>query len=486
MARQLTRRGALGLIGVGGLAALTGVGLAATRQGGGTAGGSGKAKALCGQMLLPGDEGFDQETQSWITIVEHRPKVVFVPECPADVQYAMRYAAKENLPVAVQATGHGVSVPADGAVFINTRKMTGVKVNPNTGTVTVEPGVKAAPVIQQAAQHGLAPLVGSTSDVGVVGFLTGGGLPVLGRRYGYACDMVTAFDIVTADGELLRATPTSNKDLFYAARGGKHNFGVITSIETRLTRQARLYGGSLAFPGQRAADVLRAYLRWARRQPKEMSSSIVLAHGLPGPDGKPVDLAVKIRIAFTGSAAEGKRLVRPLRGLNPVQDTVQEMPYTQIDTIHKDPTKPTPAYYRSALLKPVDDAIVDRLMAVIGTGAGLPPGTAEFRHMGGALARDGAVPSPIGFRNSAYQFFTLHPAPPDKADGVKKVNQDLIDAVGPWRNGGIVPNFLGYNETSPRGVRSAYESRDYDRLRAVKRTRDPKNRLRINFNIPPA
>jgi len=143
-----------------------------------------------GRVLLPGEVGYEAERNGWNLIVEHRPAMIVVAAGPEDVAAAVRYAASADLPVAVQATGHGPSVPADGAVLINTRRMTDFEVDPATATAKIGAGVKGGTVLREAAPHGLVPLIGSTPDVGAVGYLTSGGLPMLGRRYGFAADHV--------------------------------------------------------------------------------------------------------------------------------------------------------------------------------------------------------------------------------------------------------------------------------------------------------
>ncbi|MGH2601636.1 MAG: FAD-binding oxidoreductase, partial [Dehalococcoidia bacterium] len=150
-----------------------------------------------GQVLLLGEEGYDAERAGWNLIVEHHPAVIVVAAGPEDVAAAVRFAASAGLPVAVQATGHGPSVPADGAVLINTRRMIDLEVDPAAKTARIGPGVTWERVIEEAAPHGQAPLVGSALGLGAVGYLTSGGLPVLARRYGFAADYVRALELVT-------------------------------------------------------------------------------------------------------------------------------------------------------------------------------------------------------------------------------------------------------------------------------------------------
>ena len=216
-------------------------------------------------------------------------------------------------------------------------------------------------MIEEAGPYGLAPLVGSTPDVGAVGYLTGVGLPVLGRRYGFAADHVRVLELVTADGRLLRATANGHPELFWAVRGGKGNFGVVTAVETDLMPVDRLYGGGLFFPGAATREVLGGWLAWTASQPEEMCSSLALFRfpdmpGVPEPDRG--TFLIHVRVAYTGWPANGERLLRPLRALGPIIDTVADIPYTSIGEIHNDPTEPMPVLDRGTLLRELDDEAV--------------------------------------------------------------------------------------------------------------------------------
>lgn len=442
-----------------------------------------------GQVLRPGDEGYDAERAGWNPIVQHAPSIVVVAAGADDVVAAVRHAASAGLPVAVQATGHGPSVSADGGVLISTRQMTGLAIDPTARIARIGAGVKGTPVIEAAMPHGLAPLVGTSTDIGMVGYLTGGGLPVLGRAYGFAADHVRAIELVTADGQLRRATADEHPDLFWAVRGGKGNFGVVTAIETGLVPLTRLYGGGLLFPGAMARDVLRGWVAWTASQPDEMSSSLALRRfpDLPAvPEPMRGKLLVHVRIAYTGPPEDGESLLRPLRALGPTMDTVAEMPYTRIAEINNNPTEPAPVRERGTLLRALDDEAIERLVALAGPNAELPPGVVESHHLGGALARPPAIPNAVGNRDAAY---TLHPvmiAPPGQVEQVDRLQQAIFDGLRPWDTGATLTNFLSSADITPRQVRAAYRPADYERLAAIKATYDPHNLFRVNHNIPPA
>jgi FAD/FMN-containing dehydrogenase len=432
-------------------------------------------------VATPGEPGY--EVTRFNTIVEERPAAVVAPRSAAEVADAVRYAVGKGWPIAVQATGHASTTPADGALLVTTRSLTGVEVDPAARTARVVAGTRAGDVIAAAHAHGLAPINGASSSVGLVGYTLGGGLGPLGRQYGFAVDHVRSLEIVTADGRLVTASPEENADLFWAARGSRGNFGIVTALTTDLVPVARLYGGALFFDAD--PELLGLYREWVETVPEEMTSSIALLR-LPPIDVIPEPLRgkflVNVRIAYTGSAADGERLVKPLRAAAPALiDAVREMPYSEVATIHNDPTQPAPGVERSGLLGSLEADTLDVLFA-----EATPALTVvELRHLGGALGRAPSRPSPVGFRSSAaFSVFTATAGPPSVTDAARTQGARLLSALSPWRVGGPFVSFLGGADLAD--VASAYEPADYQRLRELKAVWDPANVFRVNHNIPPA
>jgi FAD/FMN-containing dehydrogenase len=447
------------------------------------------ADRVRGPVLVPGDQGYDAECAGFNQSVQHHPTVIVGATDVADVRAAVDFAASHNLPVAVQATGHGPSVAADSALLISTRLVTEVRIDPLARTASVAAGVRWEQVIREAAAFGLAPLNGSSHLVGVVGYTLGGGIGPLARAYGYAADRVRQIDVVTADGQPRQATAERHPDLFWALRGGKGNFGVVTSIEFDLVPIGRLYGGGLYFPGEQAAEVLHAYRAWTRSVPETMTSSVALIRFPPLPE-VPAQLrgrfAVHVRIAFLGTPKEGERLVRPLRAVSPrIVDTVADMPYTDVASIHSDPTEPLPIHERSLMLADFESDTVDALVKLAGPDSDRAPMLVEVRHLGGALSRPPAVPSAVGNRDAGYHFFVVTAALPDQASKAEADIDRLIDAMTPWGTGQSHLNFMTALDATPERTRRAYDPKSYERLTAIKTTYDPHNLFRINHNIPP-
>jgi FAD/FMN-containing dehydrogenase len=442
-------------------------------------------------VLLPGQAGYDDERAGYNLLADHRPAVLVGATGPADVMAAVAFATDRDLPVGVLNSGHGAPATDPDAMLINTRRMQGVRVDPFTRVARVEAGATWDRVIHEAAAFGLAPLNGSASSVGAIGYILGGGLGVLGRTFGYAADHVHSIDVVTAHGALRTATPHQFADLFWALRGGKGNFGVVTSAEISLFPVSRLYGGGLLFRGSNAPEVLNAYRRWVKKVPEEMSSSIALIRFPLGPEFPPElrgRFIVHVRIAYHGSAADGEELVRPLRkAAVPLLDTVADMPYTDVEKIHNDPVEPFRLHERTAYLNGLDEDAVDAFVDVAGPDSTCPLRLVELRHLGGALSRPPEVPNAVGIRDGEFLLYMASEA--DPAGNVRHLEEyaDLVSAqMAPWSTGGTSVNFLGAGNATQDWVRTAYAPDDYRRLVRTKRNYDPENIFRITHNIPPA
>jgi len=442
-----------------------------------------------GSLLRPGEARFDAQRAGFNIAVEHHPELIIEATGPADVADAVRLAAGLGRPLAVMNTGHGPSVPADGAVLVRTGRMNRVDVDPARRTARIEGGAAWRDVIDAAARHGLAPLNGSSPHVGAVGYTLGGGVGPLARRFGFAADHVRWLDVVTADGRHRRVSADDDADpgLFWALRGAGANFGVVTAMEIDLFPVASLLGGELCFGAEGSEEVLHTYADWASDVPETMSSSVLLLR-YPDDPAVPEDLrgrhVTHVRIAFSGDdEAEGRRWVESLRRIGPrVVDTVRVMPYAEVGTIHHEPTdEPVPAFDRTLLLGGVDHEAAAVLAKHAGPEAEAPY-LAELRAWGGALSRPPAVPSAVAGRDAAYSLMAIS----DPAIENRARRDELLEAMRPWATGTTFLNFNGVEDSSLEAVRRTYGPGGFARLQEIKAVYDPHNLFRINFNIPPA
>lgn len=439
-----------------------------------------------GRIFRPGEPGFDEESAGLNRAAPAEPSAVVAAVDERDVVAAVKLAVAQGRPLGVLATGHGPSVPADDAVLINTSWMSNVDVDVERGTAWVEAGARWRQVLERTTVHGLAPLNGSSPNVGAVGYLVGGGAGLLGRRYGFAADHVRRLRMVTAEGRLREVTAETDPDLFWAVRGGNDNFGVVVGMEIDLFPVSRIYGGGLYFAGEATAEVMHAYAEWTRHVPEEMASSVLLAHNPDLPE-VPAPLrgrfVTHVRFAYSGAAAQGARLIRPLRDLGTVLlDTVREMPYSEVGTIHHEPTSaPYVAYDRNMLLRELTDDAVDAVVALADQRADSAFVT-ELRHFGGAYARPPRHPNCVGGRDAAFSLFTGAVPQPE----ILRRRDELLARLRPHGTGAMNLNFAGVEDIGPDSVRTAYAAADFERLQVLKAHYDPSNMFRINFNIPPS
>ncbi|MCI2418091.1 FAD-binding oxidoreductase [Saccharopolyspora sp. K220] len=440
-----------------------------------------------GPVFVPSDAGYDAERTGFQTFGRRRPQVVVGAVDADDVRAAVEFAAARELPVAVQATGHGIPAEGEGGLLITTNRMTGVQIVRERRTAWFEAGVPWSAVIEAAADAELAPLCGSAPHVGAVSYTLGGGLGHLARRYGYAADHVRTVDIVTADGRLRQITAESDPELLWALCGAGGNFGVVTGVEVELMPVSSLYGGGLYFDAHLIGEVLRAWQQWTRDLPEEMTSSVAL---VPFPDvpALPEPLrgrhVVHVRIAHVGDRAAGERLVEPLRAVGePLIDSVREMPYREVGSICNDPVQPMPYLTANAVLRDFDDAAIKTLLGLVGPDAPQQC-VVEVRHLGGALSRPAG--NCVGNRDAAYVFGVNSVVDDSTAAVARELQNQVMREMAPWSTGGRFLNFLSGESADVDKVREAYDEADYQRLVALKRTYDPTNRFRLNHNIPPA
>jgi FAD/FMN-containing dehydrogenase len=447
------------------------------------------AAAVAGSVLLPGDAGYDDERAVFNLNHELMPAVIVVVQGAADVQAAVTFAAEQHRPVLVKTTGHQVVDTARGAVVIATHRMNDVAVDAVGGTARVGAGAIWSEVVAEAAKAGLAPLNGSNPTVGVTGYTMGGGLsPTLGRSHGYAADHVRSFDVVTADGELRHVDAQSEPDLFWALRGVKGNFGVVTALEFDLFPVPRLYGGGIYFPGERMADVLHAWTAWHPGTPETMISSFAVLRMPPLPElPEPLrgTFLVTVRFAYNGTAADGERMIAPLRAAAPaVLDTVRDMPYTEVASIHNEPTDPLPYYERGIMLREFPRQAQDKLVELVGPSSDTTLVIAELRALGGAWDREPAVPNAVATRGLPYSLLGVAAGPLSEEQRLKESVAVLHDGMAPWQGDRRLVNNLAPEEVTD--VAAIYGPERYERLAAIKKTYDPANMFRINHNVVPA
>jgi FAD/FMN-containing dehydrogenase len=410
-------------------------------------------RVLAGELHVPGEPGYHVARRPLHDTIDPRPAMVVEARGPADVRAAVVAAHEHDLPLAVQATGHGTHVPADDAILVRTSDMAAVLVDPARRVARVGPGAVWGDVLAAAAPFGLAPLSGSSPSVGVTGYTLGGGLGWLARRHGFAADSLLSAEVVTADGSIVTASADDHADLFWALRGGGGSFGVVTAMELRLHPVAEVYAGTACFAVDRAPETLMRYREWIADAPDALSTAVLLMHR---PDGQRV---LAIRAMHAGEADEARRLLAPLFAAagSPLVDGMRPMRFA-------DASMGGTAPRHLELLGDLPDAVIEAIVA-----AQAAP-TVEVRHWGGAMARPAAGAGPVGPRDVPLSVIADAHVP------------GLAAGLAPHATGGSFLNFLA----DPARTATAFAPADYEALREVKAAYDPDDVFRVGHAIPAA
>jgi hypothetical protein len=441
-----------------------------------------------GTVVAPGDAAWDEARQAWNLHVDQRPALVAVPQSAADVVAIVDFARERGLRVAPQGTGHNASAIAtlERTILVKTHEMRSVEIDAERRRARVGAGVIWAEVTGPASELGLAPLAGSSPDVGVVGYTLGGGLSWLSRRHGLAANSVLAIELVTADGRLVRCDRDHEPELFWALRGGGGSFGVVTAIEFVLYPAPQVYAGALLWPWERAGEVLRAYVEWCRTAPGAISTSARILQVPPLPDiPEPVRgrQFVAIDGAFLGSPETGAEVLGPLRALEPEIDMFAPIPAAALSHIHMDPEHPVPGIGDGMVLDELTPAAIDALVAVAGPGSGSPLLSVELRQLGGAIGVPPAEHGALAKIGGAFALFAVGMAmTPEMGEAVSAHVERVVETMDPWDAG---RRYLNFTERSA-DASAFFPEGTLRRLQAVKRDVDPGDLFVSNHPVPVA
>lgn len=441
-------------------------------------------------IVLPGDSLYDISRTVWNLSVDQRPSAILFAEDQTDISRGVVYAAEHNLGIAVQSTGHGVVKAADNCLLILTSQLDDIQVDPINQTAFIGAGAKWGQVLDRTQPHGLAPLLGSSPDVGVAGYTLGGGMGWLARKFGLAADSVRYFDLVTTDGRLLRASATENTDLFWGLKGGGGSLGIVTGMEIRLFPVTEVYGGNLIYPIEIAKEVFAYYRDWITYAPDELTSSIVIMNfpllpEIPEPlRGKST---VMVRGCYCGSIEQGEAIVNAWRKWQPpLIDDFKAMEFSQVGSISNDPVDPVAGMSTGAWLRELsDDAIQVLIQYGVGKDGNSPVTVTEVRHAGGSISRVNPETAAYSHRDEQHilQLIGLTPTVEARRHLQQYINRFKSD-LAPHLTGNVYMNFLEGEESRER-IQDAYSTDTFLRLKEVKSKFDPENQLRYSFNIAP-
>jgi hypothetical protein len=447
-------------------------------------------RRIGGEVITHSDGGYDVARSAWNLTVDQHPALIVVADTVADVATSVRFARANSLRVAIQATGHGVARPADGALLIVTSRLTDVTIDPLTRTAYVSCGARWSAVLEPAQRHGLAPLLGSSSGVGAVGYTLGGGMGWLARQFGLASDSVIAFEIVTPDGIETRASAAEQPELFWALKGGgAGSLGVVVGMEIRLFPVGLVYAGSLLYPAELARDVLVRWRDWVAGMSPELTSSVALVN-FPPIDEIPEPLRGKsfvvVRGCWSGDLDTGRELIDGWRSWRaPAIDMFDTMPFSAVDTISNDPLDPMPVMVTTEWAATLSDELADILMCVTAPAHGRQPlvMSAEIRHAGGAI-RDLGVGA-VNRAGRSDEFLIAMGGlvtSPDAGIALEAALRHTRCRLAPHVTGATYLNFTEGRERQDRSP-SAFGAEHYARLGAVKAALDPAARFCHGVNV---
>ncbi|GAA4984312.1 FAD/FMN-containing dehydrogenase [Nonomuraea thailandensis] len=421
-----------------------------------------------GRVFLPGDDGFDRAAAPWAVGV--RQPVVAVAEAADadDVVALVRYARRAGLTVTAQPSGHGASGDVDGMILLRTGRLDEVAVDPARRLVRAGAGARWGQVLAATGKHGLTGLAGSSPVVSVAGFVAGGGISWFGRRYGWAADSVRAFEIVSAEGEPVRVTASSDADLFWALRGGGGDYGIITAVELDLYEVPGLYGGRIVWPATRTGEVFEAFRAITADAPRELSLWLNRMAAPP-----PAPATVGIDVTFLGEVAEVEELLAPLAAIGgSLSDSRGPMDVAGLGAIAAEPVDPSPMLARTELLTDLPVGVL--------AGAELAPLlNMQVRHLGGALAEARPDGGPGGALGEPYLLHLLGLRLPHLAEAVRARQAALVAHAGEAVSGRKPYTFLAPGESAAQ----AFPAEAAARLARIKRERDPGGVICANFPV---
>ena len=450
---------------------------------------------ISGAVMTEDDAQYDDARRVWNAMIDRRPAIIVRCLSPADVMCAVRFAGAQGLPVAVRGGGHNVAGHAvcDGGVMIDLSGMRGVEVDPGRRIAGVEGGALWKDVDGATQAHGLATPGGLISDTGVAGLTLSGGIGWLRAKHGLCVDCLSAAEVVTADGSLMRASADENADLLWALKGGGGNFGVVVKFEFELFPVGpEVMFAAPIYPLSAGSGPIRFWRDFVSRHADVIGTLCEFSTAAKSEDFPEEYWGQKVyalACVYNGDATEGEKLLQPLRELGPkAADFSGVMNYVEVQQLFDAliPAGDFRCYWKARYLKDLPDKMIDR--AIAHAAAAPSPNTlSSLWSFGGAVARVPADATALGDRSMGwmYSLDAVWSDPADDAANIAWARKGWEDSAAYDHEGRIYLNFPGHGEDNRELTRRAF-GQNYARLAAIKAKYDPGNMFRFNQNIAPA
>ncbi len=440
------------------------------------------AESLRGNLLLPGNPGYEIARRVLNPGIDKHPALVVQPSGATDIRNAVNFARERDMLLAVKCGGHsyGGKSTCEGGMQIDLSTLRHARVDVASRTAHVAGGSLLGELDRESMAVGLVTTAGTVSHTGVGGLTLAGGFGRVGRRFGLALDNVKGVDVVTADGRMLHASADENQDLFWGVRGGGGNFGIATSFEYQLhPMQRTVVGGEILFPFAKVRDVINVYREYGMDGPDELYCDLMLASDLEG-----TSAVAGVHVCYSGKESHAAKVLAPFYALGkPVVDTVHARDYVEIQRSwdNTDP-RSNAEYLKSGFINDLSDNLIDRIIDGFEPMDGRSV-TIYFQHSGGAIGQVAVEETAFAHRKSKANMLVVvgWPLTNDSAPHVQYIRDY-------WKT--LEPATDGYYTVDTAAESSAIRHGNYqgnfERLLAVKKKYDPTNLFRLNANVDPA
>jgi FAD/FMN-containing dehydrogenase len=440
-------------------------------------------KELRGQLLAPGDAGYEEARKVWNGMIDKRPALIARCAGVSDVISSVNFARSNQLLMSVRGGGHNIpgNCICNGGLVIDLSGMRSVRVDPANHRARAEGGARWSDFDHETQAFGLATPGGTVADTGIAGLTLGGGIGWLSGSHGLSCDNLTSADVVTADGRFLSANATENADLFWAIRGGGGNFGVVTSFEYQLHPVGPMVLAGLAFyPFDKAKEFLKFYGDFSSDIPDQLNT---MAGFGTSPDGHKVGV---IAVCYHGSIQEGEKALRPVRKFGPpLADHIQPMPYTTAQKMLAALAQAGRHYYIKAhFMREISGGAIDTMVDHFNNVTS-PFSAMLFQQLGNATNRMSRDATAFGHRDGLYSWECISAwEDPGESEIHVRWLREFSEAMLPFTNGSYVNHVGTEAEEGENVIRDAYGA-NVERLATLKKKYDPANLFSHNQNIRP-